>query len=95
MSERAFSSGGAPAPAHDLLRAAILHHLLTRRPDGAAAGELSRAVLAAVAPPDRDALCAGALVSLERDGLVGRAGRAWAPTRAARAFHRLMLGGRP
>jgi len=92
MSEHTFPSDEPPHAVPDLLCAAILHHLLTRRPDGASAADLSRALLGAVASPRRDALCAGALARLRRDGLIVVDAGACSATRAARAFHRIMLG---
>jgi hypothetical protein len=93
MIEQAFPSGDGPGAADDLLRAAILHHLLTREPRGVRGCDLSRALLGAVPAARRDALCAAALARLMRDGLVECGAGRWRATRAARAFHRLMTRG--
>jgi len=93
MNEHTFPSDEPPGAARDLLCAAILHHLLTREPDGAPAADLSRGLLGAVAAPRRDAMCAVALARLRQDGLVEVDAGTCSATRAARAFHRIMLAG--
>jgi hypothetical protein len=96
MVERVFPPDGAhgePSPALDLLRAAILRHLLVHEPRGAPLPDLARTLLATAARCDREALCAAALAALRREGLVGYDGAMWSASDAARAFHRLMLAG--
>lgn len=89
MSEHAFPPDGPR-----MLPAAILHHLLVRHPGGDRPENIARALFgpsgAAAARPH----VARAVAGLRRAGLVDvRDGRV-RPSRAARAFHALMAGGR-
>ena len=95
MSEHLFPSGAPSAPPPDILSAAILHHLLVRRPAGASPRHLAQAMFGASPGPRQRAHLMRALAGLSRDDLVDLRVGAVHATRAARAFHRIMLGGAP
>jgi hypothetical protein len=92
MGEHTFSRGWAHGAAPDLLSAAILHHLL-RGPAPSRPGDIARAALGRDPGPRESAHVARAIAGLMRDGLVERAGEGTRATRAARAFHRLLISG--
>lgn len=92
MTEHPFPGGGRPR-GHDALDAAVLHRLLSAHPRPLNAEHVA-ADLAGRPPRPREIHgVRRALTRLARDGLVHLTGAGAHPSRAARRFHRLLLGG--
>jgi len=90
MREHAFPPGG-----EELLAAAVLHHLLVRRPAGDRPAAIASTLLGPAAGGRGRLHLVRSLAGLRRDGLVElRAGRV-VPSRAARRFHAIMRAGGP